>query len=133
MSSRVWILLALLGAMSLSPSMVRAEERADAESSGEKSDARSADEPSAKARPKGRSLSSRAAARRAEREAAARQRNQKDRTQWLARLQVRGVEPWPDSESDEVHAAALAESRQMSDEVISVIPDAKLYETEHFL
>lgn len=133
MSSRVWILLALLCAASFSPLRVRAEDRANAESSGDKSDARSADEPPAKARPKGRSLSSRAAARRAEREAAARQRNQKDRTQWLARLQVRGVEPWPDPESDEVHAASLAESRQMSDEVISVLPEAKLYETEHFL
>jgi hypothetical protein len=133
MSNRVSILLALLGAMLFAPSLARAQDRANSEPRSDSNDSQSTDERAVSARPKGRSLGARAAARRAEREAAARQRHQKERTQWLTRLQVRGVDPWPHPESEDDHAAALAESRKMSDEVISVLPDAKLYETEHFL
>jgi hypothetical protein len=51
----------------------------------------------------------------------------------LARLASRDVEPWPDAESDEDHATALAKSRAMIDEVKTVLPGMELYETERFL
>jgi hypothetical protein len=75
----------------------------------------------------------RAAARRAAREAAAKEKRQAERRKWLARLQARGVEAWPEAESDEEHAAALAKSREMIEEVISLLPGTQLYETENFL
>src|SRR3989304_1254119 len=74
----------------------------------------------------------RAAARRAERATALQTRRDEEHRKWLARVEAYGVEPWPE-ESDEDHAAALARSRQMVEEVISLLPGTQLYETEHFL
>jgi hypothetical protein len=85
------------------------------------------------ARSKRLSTRERAAARRAAREAAAQEKRNSQRQQWLARLAVRDVEPWPESESDEVHAAALARSQEMIDEVLTLWPGTERYETEHFL
>jgi hypothetical protein len=51
----------------------------------------------------------------------------------LSRLAARGVEPWPEAESDEVHAAALAKTRGLCAEVIDLWPAMRLYETDHFL
>jgi hypothetical protein len=82
---------------------------------------------------KGRSYAARAAARRTKREAAARQRQEKERREWLARLTARDVAPWPDPETDDDHAAALAKSRQVIDEVVELFSGMRLYETEHFL
>jgi hypothetical protein len=84
-------------------------------------------------RPKRLTTGQRAAARRAAREAAARDRQEAEREQWLARLQARNVEPWPEKESDDQHAAALAQSRAMVEEVIRLLPGTELYETERFL
>ncbi len=133
MSKRLLILLALLGPMMFGPAFARAEDGSDAAARDDAKPAGQAPDSSAAPRPKGRSLSARAAARRAQRETAARQRQEKDRAAWLARLEARNVEPWPDPESEDDHAAALAKSREMSDEVISVLPGTQLYETEHFL
>jgi hypothetical protein len=84
-------------------------------------------------RPRRPSARERAAARRAAREAAARDRREAERREWLARLAKRGVEPWPASESDEVHAAALEASREMVEDVAAAWPDMRPHETEHFL
>lgn len=75
----------------------------------------------------------RAAARRAAREAAANEKKEEERRKWLARLEARGVEAWPEQESDDEHAAALAKSRELVEEVITLFPGTQLYETEHFL
>lgn len=115
--------------------VTRAQSPADTKQKAEES---SADPTPAKpstnrARAPGRSLSARAAARKAQRDATARERAEKEHSAWLARLEVRGVEPWPDPESDDKHADALAKSREMVEEVIAAFPGAQLYETEHFL
>jgi hypothetical protein len=68
----------------------------------------------------------------AQREADQRARQQAEREAWVARLKARGVEPWPE-ETDADHAAALARSRKMVNEVIALLPGTQLYETEHFL
>src|SRR5687768_13927094 len=60
-----------------------------------------------KPRPKRLSPRERAAARRAAREAAAQKKRHAQRSQWLARLAIREVEPWPEKESDDAHDAAL--------------------------
>ena len=44
-----------------------------------------------------------------------------------------GVEAWPEQESDEEHAKALAKSREMIEEVVAVFSGTQLYETENFL
>jgi hypothetical protein len=75
----------------------------------------------------------RAAARRAAREAAAEKKKEAERRKWLARLEARGVEAWPAPETEEEHAAALAKSREMVEEVLSLYPGTQLYETENFL
>lgn len=56
-----------------------------------------------------------------------------ERTKWLERLKAREVEPWPENETDEEHADALKQSREMVDEVVSIFPNCKLHETQHFL
>jgi hypothetical protein len=89
--------------------------------------------PQSKPRPKPTTPRERAAARRALQDGAAKAKREEDRTKWLAKLKERDVEPWPEDESDEVHAAALAKSREMVKEVVSIFPGAQLYETEHFL
>jgi hypothetical protein len=55
-----------------------------------------------------------------------------DRRQWLARLRANGVEPWP-AESSLDHAEALARTHKMINQVLSLLPGARVYETEHFL
>jgi hypothetical protein len=56
-----------------------------------------------------------------------------ERAKWLERLKAREVEPWPENETDEEHAEALKTSREMVDEVVSIFPNCKLHETQHFL
>jgi hypothetical protein len=75
----------------------------------------------------------RAAARRAARAAAAKEKKDAERRKWLARLEARGVEAWPEEVTDDEHAAALAASREMVEEVLSLYPGTQLYETENFL
>jgi hypothetical protein len=55
-----------------------------------------------------------------------------DRRHWLARLKANGVEPWP-PESSMDHAEALARTQKMVDEVLALVPGARVYETDHFL
>ncbi len=55
------------------------------------------------------------------------------REKWLAQLKERNVEPWPESETDEEHAAALKKSRETAEEVVSLFPGSRLNETQHFL
>jgi len=85
------------------------------------------------ARPKRLSARERAAARRAAREAAAKEKRDAERRKWLAQLEARGVEAWPDEVSDDEHAEALAKSREMIDEVLELLPGTQLYETDNFL
>ncbi len=74
----------------------------------------------------------RAKLRQAEREAEEQARQEAERRAWVARLEKRGVEPWPEETAAE-QAAALARSRKMVAEVIGLLPGTRLYETEHFL
>ncbi len=74
----------------------------------------------------------RAKVRQAEKEAEERAQREAERREWMARLEARGVEPWPEETAAE-HAKALARSRKMIDEVIDLLPGTRLYETEHFL
>jgi hypothetical protein len=55
------------------------------------------------------------------------------RAKWLERLKERDVEPWPENETDEEHAAALKKSREMAIEVVSLFSGSQLHETQHFL
>jgi hypothetical protein len=64
---------------------------------------------------------------------AAHRKSDAERTKWLERLKANGVEPWPENETDDDHAAALKKSRVMAEEVISLFPDTRLYETRYFL
>jgi len=122
-------ILLLCVAFMLPGSVFAAEVSSSASGKAEGKSARSEDRP----RPKRLSARERAAARRAAREAAIQKKRDAERNQWLARLQARDVEPWPETETEETHAAALAKSREMIDEVIAVLPGTQLYETEHFL
>lgn len=54
------------------------------------------------------------------------------REKWLARLKANKVEPWPENETDEEHAAALKKTREMAEEVVSLF-GCQLHETQHFL
>jgi hypothetical protein len=102
------------------------------QSAGEKSADQSEDDNS-ESRVRRPTARERAAARRAAREQAAKEKQESERRKWLARLEARGVEPWPEEQSEEEHAKALAKSREMVDEVLSVFPGTELFETEHFL
>jgi hypothetical protein len=82
--------------------------------------------------PKRLTARQRAAARRAERAAAEQAQHDQQHHQWLTRVEAHGVEPWP-KERNADHAAALARSRAMVEQVIAVLPDTRLYETDHFL
>jgi hypothetical protein len=128
--SRSMVVIYLLTAPCLLPSFAAAT--ASAESASEKTSDRS-DDDKAETRVRRPSARERAAARRAAREAAAKQKKEAERRKWLARLEARGVEPWPEEESDADHAEALAKSREMAEEVISLFPGTQLYETENFL
>jgi hypothetical protein len=55
------------------------------------------------------------------------------RAKWLDRLKEHEVEPWPENETDEEHAAALKKSREMAIEVVSLFSGTQLHETQHFL
>jgi hypothetical protein len=133
MRERPLILLPVLAGMMFGPALAWAENHSDAAPRDAAKASTVTPNSSAVSRPKGRSLSARAAARRAQRDSAARERRDKELAEWLARLEARGVDPWPDPESDDDHAAALAKSREMVDEVIAAFPGTQLYETEHFL
>lgn len=83
--------------------------------------------------PKHTTARERAAARREKRDAASKAKKAQERSEWLARLKERNIEPWPEEESDEKHAEALAKSRKLVSEVIELFPGMQLYETNHFL
>ena len=85
------------------------------------------------ARPKPLTARERAAARRAARDTAAKAKRDAVRSEWITKLKARDIEPWPETETDKEHAEALALSREMVKEVISLFPGAQLHETEHFL
>jgi hypothetical protein len=69
----------------------------------------------------------------AQKKTARQQKQEADRVKWLERLKEHDVEPWPEKESDEEHAAALKKSREMIEEVKSLYPGSQLYETKYFL
>jgi hypothetical protein len=92
-----------------------------------------ADSTQAKPRPKPTTARERAAARRAARDSAAKAKRDEERAAWLAKLKARDVEPWPEDETDQQHAEALAKSRKMADEVVSLFPGTQVFETNHFL
>ncbi len=64
---------------------------------------------------------------------AAQAKKDADRAKWLERLKARGVEAWPENETDEEHAATFKKSREMAADVISLFPGSRLHETQHFL
>jgi hypothetical protein len=64
---------------------------------------------------------------------AAQEKKEAARTKWLERLKERGVDPWPEKESDEEHADALKKTYEMAIEVVSLFPNSQLHETQHFL
>ena len=107
-------------------------ERAVSQTIGEKT-VEHTDDDNKSARPKRMTARERAATRRVAREAAAKEKKDAERRQWLARLEARGVEAWPEDVSEEEHAQALAKSRAMIDEVIDLLPGTQLYETDNFL
>jgi hypothetical protein len=113
-------------AVGIAPAVFGAEPvpRANIKSSGDSE---------ASSRPQPSSARERAAARRAARDSATKAKREQERAKWLEKLKTRDVEPWPESESDDDHAAALAKSREMVNEVISLFPGTQLFETEHFL
>jgi hypothetical protein len=80
-----------------------------------------------------RSTAKRAAQGKPPKKTSAQLKKEVQREKWLQRLKERGVEAWPENESDAEHAAALKKSREMADEVISLYPGARLNETQHFL
>ncbi len=86
-----------------------------------------------KSTPKRTTPRERAAARREKRDSASNAKKAEERAAWLARLKERNIEPWPEEESDEVHAETLAKSRKLTSEVIDLFPGTQLYETNHFL
>ena len=64
---------------------------------------------------------------------AAQTKKEAARAKWLELLKERGVDPWPENETDEEHAAALKKSREMAIEVVSLFSGSQLHETQHFL
>jgi hypothetical protein len=64
---------------------------------------------------------------------AAQPKKEAARVKWLERLKERGVDPWPENETEEEHAAALKKSREMAIEVVSLFSGSQLHETQHFL
>lgn len=84
-------------------------------------------------RPKRTTARERAAARREKRDTAAKAKHAEQHAAWLDRLKARDVEPWPEEDSEQVHADALAKSRTMATEVIELFPGTQLYETRNFL
>ncbi|HEY2412012.1 MAG TPA: hypothetical protein VGI40_07205, partial [Pirellulaceae bacterium] len=95
-------------------------------------DVQSATDASVKQPPKHTTARDRIAARKAEQAAAKHVETPEEHRQWLARVKANGVEPWP-AESARDHAEALARSRKMIAEVLSLLPGTKVYETDHFL
>jgi hypothetical protein len=80
-----------------------------------------------------RTSTTRTTTKRTPRKSAAQQKKEAEREKWLERLKEHDVEPWPENETDEEHAAALKKSREMIDEVKSLYPGSQLYETKYFL
>ncbi len=80
-----------------------------------------------------RPITKRTATRRTPKKSALHVKKEAARAKWLDTLKARDVEPWPENETDDEHAAALKKSRDMTDEVISLFPGSRLYETQHFL
>jgi hypothetical protein len=120
---RYWTLLLAIGFAPAVPAAEPAAKSPDAQSE-------SAIRPT---RPKPTTPRQRAASRRAARDTAAKAKRDAERSEWIAKLKTRDVEPWPETETDKEHADALAESREIVKEVLSIFPGAQLYETEHFL
>ncbi len=51
---------------------------------------------------------------------------------WLARLEVHGIEPWPELSETE-HRSTVAELKQLVEQIERRFPTVTLHETEHFL
>ncbi|HEX3598977.1 MAG TPA: hypothetical protein VHU84_02470 [Lacipirellulaceae bacterium] len=103
---------------------------------GETADQSSAppsDSESAKPHPKPTTARERAAARRSARDNATKAKREKDRTEWVAKLKARGVEPWPEEDTEQAHADALAKSREKVNDVLANFPGTQLFETDRFL
>ena len=116
----------LLSALSLSINLPAAE-------TADSPPAAAADSTEANPRSQRTTPRERAAARRAMRDSADKAKRDQERREWLARLKARDIEPWPEEETDQQHAEALAKSREMVDEVVSLFPGTQLYETNRFL
>jgi hypothetical protein len=69
---------------------------------------------------------------RARKKTKAQKRAAVEREKWLARLEARGVEPWPELADDE-HAAAVEELKTLVKEIQRQFPAMTLHETENFL
>lgn len=69
---------------------------------------------------------------RARKNAKAKKRAAVEREKWLARLEARGVEPWPEL-SDAEHAAAVEELKTLVKEIQRQFPRMMVSETENFL
>src|SRR5690348_1611206 len=72
-----------------------------------------------------RATTTKAPAKKAPRKSAAQQKKEAAHEKWLAQLKERDVEPWPENETDDEHAAQLKKSREMVDEVKSLYPGSE--------
>jgi hypothetical protein len=129
MSLRVVFAVAVCCAASLRAPAIRAAEPASAAA-----DEDASSNPSVFAPPKPSRMTAkqRAAARRAAQIAANQARDQESHRPWFQLLAANGVEPWP-VETARDHAAALARTRKMINEVLALLPGTRVYETDHFL
>jgi len=57
---------------------------------------------------------------------------EKEKQEWLARLKIRGIEPWPELTPSQ-HEQEVAELRKQIEAIQKVFPDMALYETHEFL
>ena len=60
------------------------------------------------------------------------QRAAEEHEKWLARLDARGLKPWPKLTQQE-HKAAIVAHKKRYQEVAALLPSLQLFETEHFL
>lgn len=63
---------------------------------------------------------------------ARREREEEEHQKWLARLEVRGVKPWPVLSDDE-HQATVDKYKQFTEEIGKAVPGMTLHETRQFL
>ncbi|MCA9246442.1 MAG: hypothetical protein KDA42_04980 [Planctomycetales bacterium] len=59
-------------------------------------------------------------------------KQEEERERWLARLEVRGIDPWPELSDDE-HDEAVAKHKQFVEEIGAAFPGMALHETKNFL